>query len=176
MLHDPAKLVLTGVVERTSEGLHFTGSGRAVRGSSQGPKRDGAVRMTTTFGGSYARLHARRTDSGDAYQLNAAADGKTIVLFRWIAGTKSTVLRTFPMRKPFQPGQDYELELRVVGQTLTAKVDGEVLGTVADRTFPEGVFGVVFSDRNVTPVLVKALEVLDLDAPNGASAAPAAKP
>ena len=78
-----------------------------------------------------------------------------------------------PLREPLQPGQDYELELRAVGQTLTAKLNGKVLGTVTDTALPEGSFGIGASEHGA-PSLVKALEVLDLDAPGGASTTPAA--
>src|SRR5437762_11726706 len=108
------------------------------------------------------------------YQL--AANHKTLIkLARFDSVAKqATALREFSLREPLQPGQDYELELRVVGQTFTAKLNGEVLGTVTDGTFPDGKFGLVATDHNAAPVLVKALEVLDLDVPGAASATPAA--
>jgi hypothetical protein len=178
VLHDSAKLSLSSGVERTPEGLRFTDNGNAMPARGQGPQRDGAVRMLATFGGLPVQLIARRTDSGDNYQLNAA-DGKQFSLWRWDHVAKqNTNLRRFPLREPLQPGQDYELELRVVGQTLTVKLNGEILGTVTDGTFPEGHVGVAVSgrviDHNAAPALIKALEVLDLDAPGGASITPAA--
>jgi len=138
---------------------------------SQSPKRDGAVRMLATFGGARPQLRVRHNHPDSVYQLFAASE-KAVLLVRYDGAAKqNNSLRGFRLSEPLQPGQDYELELRVVGQTFTAKLNGEVLGTVTDGTYPEGEFGVRVSDRNSGPVLVKVLEVLDLDA-SGASAAP----
>ena len=167
VLHDPAKLSLYDGVERTPEGLRFTDYGSATRGRSRGPKRDGAVRMTATFGGPRPRLVARQTDAA-VYQL-LVYDEKQIVLGRWERVTKRfTELGRFPLREPLQPGRDYELELRVVGQTLTAKLNREIIGTVTDGTYSQGEFGGSGTKEDTAPVLVKALEMLDLDAPGGA--------
>jgi formylglycine-generating enzyme required for sulfatase activity len=169
MLRDPTKFNLWRAPERTPEGLRFTDFGSAMRSPNLAPKRDGAVRMIATFGGVRPQLHARQNGNGDTYQL-FVDDEKSINLSRWENTARhSTNLRDFPFREPLRPGQDYELELRVVGQTLTAKFNGEVLGTVTDTTLSEGNFGVAVadqkSDHNGTPTTVKALEVLDLDAP-----------
>ncbi len=70
------------------------------------------------------------------------------------------------------------MELRVVGQTLTAKFNGEVLGTATDSAFAEGRLDVAVTSltESTAPSLIKSLEVLDLDAPAaGASAPPAAQ-
>jgi formylglycine-generating enzyme required for sulfatase activity/tRNA A-37 threonylcarbamoyl transferase component Bud32 len=172
MLRDPATLDLRGSAKRTPEGLSFTDFGLAVRSLNLGPKGDGAVRMRATFGGLHPLLVARNSEAGE-YQL-FAADAKMITLNRWdnIARRVSN-LGYFPLREILQPGRDYELELRVVGQALTAKFNGELLGTVTDTVLAEGTFGVGLADRkanqNDTPATVKALEVLDLDAPAVAS-------
>jgi serine/threonine protein kinase len=164
VLHDPAKLVLSGGAERTPEGLRFTDAGQARLRPNQGPQHDGAVRMLATFGGLRPELFANGGIAG--YRLNAAADGKKVSLVRYDNAAKvNTVVREFPVREPLMPARDYELELRVVRQTFTAKLNGETLGTVTDgmpqrRDFSVGVIG-----NNAGPALVKVLEVLDLDAP-----------
>ncbi len=174
VLRDPAKLDLSGGAVRTPEGVRFTQGSVAMLSSSQGLRRDGAARIRATFGGWPPRLYARWTSAAGHYQLYAK-DENMIVLERYENAAKQyTTLRVFPLREPLQPGQDYELELRVVGQTLTAKLNGEILGTVTDGTHPEGKLGVDGGGRNNTaPALVKSLEVLDLDAPGGASTTPA---
>jgi hypothetical protein len=75
-----------------------------------------------------------------------------------------------PLRTPLRAGEDYELELRVVGQTLTVSVNGKVLATVTDASVKEGQFGVGTFENNRPSTLVKSLEVLDLDAPGGGAA------
>ncbi len=63
-----------------------------------------------------------------------------------------------------------------MGQTLTAKFNGGVLGTVADATFAQGNFALGTTDHDVPPALVNAFEVLDLDAPGSAGPAAPARP
>ena len=175
VLHDPAKLVLSGAVERTPEGLRFTAGGSsALLAPNQGPRRDGAVRLRATFGGLRPTLHVRGNQVVTGYFLYAVSGGKAVklVVADGGAGALWTNFPEFPLRAPLEPGQDYELELRVVGQTLTAKFNGEVLGTVTDGTFSEGRFGVQVTDPKTTPALVKSLEVLDLDAPGKVSPSP----
>jgi serine/threonine protein kinase/formylglycine-generating enzyme required for sulfatase activity len=165
VLRDPAKLGLAGGAERTPEGLRIPEAGSAMRHLGQGPLRDGAVRMRATFGAAVPQLHARAAQGVGLYQLSTIGE-KAIELDRYDSLTRqSTHLREFPLREPLQAGQDYELELRVVGQTLTAKFNGEVLGTVGDGALLEGPFGVGVSAHNAASALVKALEVLDLDWP-----------
>jgi hypothetical protein len=67
------------------------------------------------------------------------------------------------------------LELRAVGQTLTAKLNGEVLGTFTDATYSSGSFRVArYASQKADPVLVKRVEILDLDAAPAPAAATAA--
>jgi hypothetical protein len=175
LVGDPAKLELSRTgVERTPEGLRFTDTGMAMLQRNLGPQRDGAVRMRTTFGGLRPQLRARAGDAGK-YQLTPA--GTKVKLERYDnSANRWTALREFPLPEPLKAGEDYELELRVVGQTITAKFNGEVLGTVADMTLAAGRFGVGVSDRNEAPGLLKTFEVLDLDAPAATSTPPIAPP
>jgi serine/threonine protein kinase len=170
VLRDPAQLVLSGGTERTAEGLLFGGKGTA-RISKPEP-RDGAVRMIANYGGSRVQLRARETTAAGLYQIHLSHVTKDITLGRLDRATqKFTDLRKFPLPEPLQLGQDYELELRVVGQTLTVKFNGAVLGTVTDSTLSAGSWSAGTIESTTTPALVKALELLDLDASKPAAVA-----
>lgn len=167
VLHDPAKLNLNGGVERTPAGLRFTEDGSAKLRDGQGPQRDGAIRMRATFGGLIVRLVARELATSGFYQLVVSNQNQAI-LERWDDVARHTiVLREFPLGEPLKEGQEYELELRVVNQTLTAKLNGEVLGTATDATLTKGRSGIAVVDHKAGSAIVKTLEVLDLDAPGG---------
>ena len=135
MLRDSTKLDLTGGAERTPAGLQFVGDGSAMLSS---PPRDGAIRVRATFGGLRVQLIARADGAGGRYQLYAFNE-KTIGLDRWDnVSHKNTILSSFPLPTPLKSGQDYTLELRVVGPLLTAKLNNEILGTVRDEALPQG--------------------------------------
>ena len=90
--------------------------------------RDGAVRARLVFGELRTTLQARQSGAGH-YMLRAVSN-KEIGLSRLDkADNMLTGLARFPLREPILPGQEYELELHMVGETLTAKFNGEVLGT-----------------------------------------------
>ena len=168
------KILVAGAAERTPDGLRFTNGGSAMLPRPGGSQHDGAVRMRVVFGSPPVEVRIRASAAG-LYQLYAG-DGKQITLRRWdnIAQHAIELLR-FPLPEPLQQGQEYDLELRAVGQTLTAKFNGEVIGTTTDTVLPEGSFGVGVSEKKAGGALVKTFELLDLDAPNGtgASSAPA---
>jgi hypothetical protein len=178
LLHDPARIVLSGGAEWIPEGMRFTNYGTARLPLGDHPKRDGAIRMRAPFGGLGGLrpvVRARGNDAGATYQL-IAMNANLIVLNRWDSAKKQgMILREFSLREPLKVGQDYELELRVVGQILTAKLNGETLGTATDGTLAEGPFSVGVIDRKGDPVLIKLFEVLNLDAPGGKSATSPAK-
>jgi serine/threonine protein kinase len=170
VLRDPAQLILSGGTERTAEGLLFGGKGTA-RISKPEP-RDGAVRMIANYGGSRVQLRARETSAAGLYQIHLSHLTQEITLGRFDrASQKFTDLRKFPLPERLQLGQDYELELRVVGQTLTVKFNGAILGTVADSTLSAGSWSAGTIESTTTPALVKALELLDLDASKPAAVA-----
>jgi hypothetical protein len=78
------------------------------------------------------------------------------------ASGQTRSLATFHPKIALQPGQEYDLELRLVGPSLTAKLDGEILGTATDGSISEGNFGIVASGTGEAAV-VKSYEFLDLD-------------
>jgi hypothetical protein len=170
ILRDPPPPSLSGAVEQTPEGVRFTGPGSIWRGQRQGPHGDGAIRMRATFDGAHVTVRARASNTG-TYVLSLDA-GKAVRLSRWEETTHSIVISVFPLPSLIQIGQDYDLELRAVGQTLTAKFNGEVLGTVTDGTFAEGNFDVTVTDQLAAPALVKSIAVLNLNPPATADPQP----
>ena len=170
MLGDPARLRHFGTSAITAEGLSFPGLG-AVRFANPDPQRDGAVRMLTTS--SSIQMRARMTNS-NAYTLTVER-GVRVELSRWDdAEKKNNVLREIPLKPVLRPGQDYELELRVVGPLLTAKFNGTVIAAVTETTYTEGAFSVGVVSKNAGPCIIKALQVLDLDAARPAAVAASA--
>ncbi len=168
-LRDSVKLELTTKVQRKPEGLHFTGQGRAMLPRGQAPQRDGAVRMRAVWGSLRPALRVRENGRDDSYV--AFLNGGTVAL-RTVVEKHFQVLGDFALPVAVQQGQEYELELRIVRQTLMVKLNGEVVGMATDETFTEGRFGVGVTDPATTDVMVKSLEVLDLDAPRKAASSP----
>jgi len=116
------------------------------------------------------QLNVRR-GTGGYYSLIVHQTGKLAMIGRLQGATDYRVLQQFDLRQPIQPGQDYELELRVAGSTLTARLNGETLGSITDETFRDGQFGIAaYQRRDQAPALVKSFEFLDLDQPAAGSA------
>ena len=169
----PDKVRFSRGGERTPEGLRLVGEGSRVHLAFN--VRDAALRVRSTFRGEKFNLTLREDGTIGAYTLILRPDG-TLSLARYDWATKTqTNLRDFSLVRPLADGQDYQMELRVVGTTLTALFDGEVLGSVTDSTIAKGGGGLVLV-ASPQPAVFKTLEILDLAAPGGASAAPAAEP
>ena len=171
VLRDPAKLRFVGRVERTPEGLR-PDPGAFVLVEQATRPRNGAIRARCVFEkGSRLQVSARLQPTG-SYGL-FVDDATTIRLNRWeAAAQRSETFRTFRLTEPLKIGEEYELELRVVDSTLTARLNGQLLGTHVDSSLPAGPFRVVAT----TSVLIKSIEFLDLDAPDGGGAASTAEP
>jgi serine/threonine protein kinase len=162
LLSDPAKLRLARQAVLKADGLHMGEESAVIRSLNFSTQRDGAVRLRANFGELRAAIRVR-SFNGKGYQLyTSSAD--VITLHRASDSGSSQTIENFRPKKPFQPGQEYELELRVEGRNLTAKLDGDVLGTVSDDTFTQGNFGVAAAGKG-SEALVKSLEFLDLDKP-----------
>lgn len=168
LLGGSANLATYDGAERTPDGLRFSARGSAYLPEGQGPFRDAAVRLRTSFGSGRLGLRARSTTAG-IYGLGVAADGKSLVAWRSDQAGQTTTLQRFPLHDTLAVGEQYQLELRLVGQTLTAKFNGQVIGTLTDGTYAAGRFGVGVAEGDGFPVMVKSLEFLNLDPPAAAS-------
>jgi serine/threonine protein kinase len=171
MLSDPKLVNTLRTSTYTPEGLRVTEQGMVrIRSTGHG-QRDGAVRLRQNFGSERLRAAVRESETG-MYRLYAA-DEKTIQLERWEREpSRTVVLGLYPLSFPLRAGEPYELELRIVGQTLTARCQGELLGTVTDAAFSAKHFGVNVSGPITQPTLITGLSYLDLDTPAGPAAAP----
>jgi formylglycine-generating enzyme required for sulfatase activity len=86
-------------------------------------------------------------------------------------------LRRIPLAEPLAVGADAEIELRVVGNKLTAKANGKEVGGVEDSTLTSGEFGVWQDTQEPTrETLVRAIQYLVLPDDASASAAVSVTP
>jgi serine/threonine protein kinase len=160
-LQDPATLTLTGGGTRTTDGLRFASPG-GVKVNRQLLARDGGLRVKAIYGECHVKLLARQNGTTGVYQLNLGSD-QTVTLARWDDGAKQNrIFQEFILRKALKFGQEYELELRIVGTSLTAKLNGDTLGTVTDATLKEGDWGLSVNEMGTTAALLKSVEVLSL--------------
>ena len=166
VLRNPAGLTLLGSARLIPDGIRFDGAGVAYGRPESRPVRDGAVRLRARFGDLRPKLRARGDDYG-AYEF-ALSNANAAAFERWDSvSRKTTLLLSVPLPKPLSHGHDYEMELRVVGQTLTGRLNGIVVGTVTDAVLKEGNLAVVVAGGDGVAV-IKSLEVLTLDAPAAA--------
>lgn len=138
------------------QGLRFTASGTAIlKGRAV---RDGAIRIRATLESANQNVMARRIDRVGSYYLKMVATGRRVELSRSSSGGNRTPLKVFSLREPIKRGQEYTMELRVSGETLTVRVNDEVLGSVSDAALREENFEVNtgVSDPHDVPPLVKS--------------------
>ncbi|MBX7210021.1 MAG: protein kinase [Verrucomicrobiaceae bacterium] len=182
MLRDPTLLRIPRAadgserVQRAKEGLRFVTSVTATIPDSM-VKADGAIRMRSVLGkpGTLRpNLRARHGSTGH-YQAGMR-DESTVEIIRYTRDAgKATRLRDFPIAKPLADNEPYLLELRAVGTSLTAKLNGIELGSVTDAQLASGSYEIAVSPQQGEPVMVTSFEFLDLSASGGAPlAAPAA--
>ena len=172
LLHDPAKLELSGAWERSAEGLRLSGAASAkLRPLLAATRRDQAIRMRAVFGGIRPGLMVPAIAPYDRYQLFIRGDN-SLVLDK--AGTTNSHadLREFALPTRIRAGQEYELEMRVDGQTLSVKFNGQTLGTLTDVEFRDGRVQIANIDANGSPTLINKLEVLDLSLSEKGSPSP----
>jgi serine/threonine protein kinase len=170
LLRNPGELRLTSGARVEAGEVRITGWGSVLTRDL----RDGAVRMRLKHGDARPQLFVRASDDG-AYNLWVLPGGQAVGLDRYLFPTKKSVrLGIFRLPSPPLDGDPYELELRVQGHTLTAKVNGAVVGTATDAAFPEGAFGVKVSLGGPEQTAeIPSLELLDLDAPATSATSPA---
>ena len=164
------KLTLDGIEKAGADGLVVPPNGKATVTGTDGPGHgDGALRFRARFEVvAKSRLSIRaRYSQGQAYALMVLNPTK-VALQLWSRDGTAKTLSNFLLNNALQPGQDYELELRAVGSTLTARLDGKTLGQVEDTTIPQGAFMIGLGVGQ--PVTIRALEYLDLSAPDSTGA------
>ncbi len=158
------KLTLDGIEKAGADGLVVPPNGKATVTGTDGPGHgDGALRFRARFElVTKSRLSIRaRYSQGQTYALMVFNPTK-VALQLWSRDGTVKTLKNFLLNNALQPGQDYELELRAVGSTLTACLNGEILGQVEDSTLPHGSFMIGLGTGQ--PTTVHALQYLNLNA------------
>jgi serine/threonine protein kinase len=165
--HDPSGLSFAGQSKPT-----ITLAGMQMNGASgmkleHGPARDGAVRIRTGMGngmgtdGNGVSIRGRQSTGNKTFYALKFSDNEARLALVDDESKPGKVLASLTLSPPYQKGQEYELELRIVGDRLTAKLDGKVIGDITDSTLQTGKFGV--GCNGGTPPLVKTVEYLNLD-------------
>ncbi|MEQ1860056.1 MAG: SUMF1/EgtB/PvdO family nonheme iron enzyme, partial [Chthoniobacteraceae bacterium] len=135
-----------------------------------GPGRDGAVRMRAVFdpkdnigliarggGTPHSFYKANVLTSGDEAGLNYLVGG----IFTGALNEKGPVHIKRKLPAPIQPGEEYEIELRAVGDLFTVRLNGEVVLESRDPERATGKFGISFRTLGKERRIV-SLEYLDL--------------
>jgi hypothetical protein len=171
-----AKLELDGTEKAGPEGLVLSAQGKATVARTAGiGTSDGALRFRARFEPvtvSRVSIRARATE-GAGYGL-VVVNPSRVALRIWHQSGIGDILKEFQVHHPLQPGQDYEMELRAVGSTLTVRVNGETMGQVEDTTFPLGAFQIRAGTGEAATI--RALEYLDLSASASAGATAVVRP
>lgn len=165
--HQAEKLDLSKGIERTADGLLLPANARAgIRG--MGLTTNGAIRIRAVFSPTIKPVIIARAFGPGSYGLYVFTPNTALLQYWDNESDRGKPIQTFPIPTLVQPGQDYELELRAVGSTLTVKLDGQTLGSAEDTRLPKGGF-VIFTGSGSggqgesPPTLVRSIEILDLD-------------
>jgi hypothetical protein len=156
----PEKLALQNGAETKGNALRLPARSSARLRDSAG-QSDGAIRLIAQLEPSQSgpAIAARIQDTGSRYVLSVKSE--TVVrLAQMLGNGEEIVLKDFSLSKPLQPAKPYELELRAVGSTLTAKLNGATLGEVNESSLRDGMMSVSLDLAN--PVLIAALQYLPL--------------
>ena len=127
----------------------------------RGPGRDGAIRCRLLYDGkpNYFRLVALKQDKG-WYQAYLMPWGGMIqyVDSELPVGKFKDLPEVETSRLPaaLEPGQEVELELRVRGESLEFRVNGQVVCTGSDMHLGPGRWG--FCNNSETPVTIRSLD------------------
>lgn len=146
-----------------AEGLWLAERSHLLVPAPLGPVHQGGVRLRLNHaagaGGPWLRA---RSTAARCYTLAADPGGGLLRLGLWNEeGKMLKELRAFPLPQALAAGQDYELELVVVGRTLSVRLNRRELGRVEDGSLVGGAFGV--GNPGGGPALIKALDFLNLD-------------
>ncbi|GEP40721.1 hypothetical protein BGE01nite_00120 [Brevifollis gellanilyticus] len=162
LLREPTQFAFTGGAKRTSDGIRIERGGTARLDIQKLAVRDGALRMHAVFG-SKIQLRLREKDNQGQYWLHVSNSNQAILGRRDMLARKDTPLTVFTLPRTLKDGDEYEMELRVVGPCITAKFDGEPMGSVLDELYADGSLSVGTFPDNSRPAIIKSLEFLDLD-------------
>jgi hypothetical protein len=160
LLQQPEKLALQNGAEFRGSALRLA-SRSAAKIRDSAAQNDGAIRLVAVLqpGESGPVIAARIQDGGARYTL-AVSSETTVRLAEVLGNGEETPLKDFTLARSLPPAKPYELELRVAGSTLTARLNGELVGEVNDTTFPSGMMQVGLDVAS--PVLIGALQYLPL--------------
>lgn len=138
--------------------------------SREGP-RDGAIRATFTYIAGHAfHLKARTTPYVGSYNLYIYRPDPVKLALRNSETSRNDPIGSFKLETPLQPGEKYDLELRVTGSTLQAVFNGRILGSATDSRLTEGRFGVTIPNvESEVPQIVHSLSFQKIDAVDAAS-------
>ncbi len=167
LLRTPGSLKLNKA-QITAEGLRMETTGWALV-DNDSREKNGALKMRAPFSQNAGpHVCARVSADGTTEYRLRVVDASRVLLERR-ENASATVLREFPVSPPLIEGDDYELELRVVGSILSAKLNGRLLGETEDATYKAGAFKL---DHGDPPITVKALHFLPLAPKPAVSASP----
>ncbi len=147
--------------QRENDGVTTTNviSGQEVL---RGTTRDGAVRLTYLLRDSkLIAINARDRTTNGMRELYVAEDHGTQLLIALVQGGAYKNLIKQPIPASIPKDAPRTLEFRIVGDTLTATVNGSVVATVKEATLTEGNFALVA----LKGVLVQKVEYQKLDEP-----------
>ena len=177
---EPGAIKLWDAPDKFTPSARVRWENNAVRLDGQGlrekvPVRDLALRATVLLNSdavnSQIQVRSLRPTQGKRdgrfYSLGPSGDLKSLVLAVTIEGTGKP-LKTWPLPRPPGPDQWLPLELRIVGDELTASADGRVLGTVRDSTVTDAGDVVILS--NAAAGYFRNIVYVPLDKPASAVA------
>ncbi len=157
------KLQLSNGVERTADGLLLPANARVGIG---GDTANGAIRIRAVYSSTIKPVIMSRAFGPGSYGLYVFTPNTVLLQYWDNESGRAKPIQTFPIPALVQPGQEYQLELRAVGSTLTARLNGQTLGSAEDSRLPRGGFVMVTGsgERGENPpTLVRSIEVLNLD-------------
>jgi formylglycine-generating enzyme required for sulfatase activity/predicted Ser/Thr protein kinase len=177
--------------EKRLASLGFEDDGTYVqtRGAKGGPgwkpiMRDGAIRVTWKLTGEIGKPGQREPaitlrhgalatpPQPGSYTLAFGQAGLRIDLHAVDASgqPQRIELKTWPLPPGFDRTQEHTLEFRAVGDELSVRLNGQLIGTHRDTRAAEGGVGFFPADG----ALIRKVEYLNLDGPPGRSSAPVA--
>lgn len=121
----------------TSGAFTAEAGGTATRG------RDLAVRVTWTknTGSASGQLRLRQQPGEDKIAYLAVISDNQMALSLQLTGETQRTLQKFPFPPGFDPTKEHTIELRAIGDEISMRLNGQLLGSARDQTLTEGTFG-----------------------------------